>query len=110
MTADFRDESWQYILLPVYIATYKFNDQAYQMMINGQTGTTAGQKPVAWWKIWLVIGALLSPGTILGLIGLIGLMTSGDVTMLGCFGAFLFIIGLVLSIVLFSKARKSEAK
>ncbi len=110
MTADFTDESWRYILLPVYIATYKFNDQAYQMMINGQTGTSAGQKPVAWWKIWLVIGALLSPGTILGLIGLIGLMTSGDVTMLGCFGAFLFIIGLVLSILLFSKARKSEAK
>lgn len=110
MSADFTDESWRYILLPLYIATYKHDEKAYQMMINGQTGKVAGQKPVAWWKIWLVIAALLTPGLVMGLIGAFGLTTSGEVTTLGCLGFVLFIVGLVISIALIAKARKSEEK
>jgi DNA-directed RNA polymerase subunit RPC12/RpoP len=110
MSADFTDESWRYILLPLYIATYKHDEKAYQMMINGQTGKVAGQKPVAWWKIWLVIAALLTPGLVMGLIGAFGLTTSGEVTTLGCLGIVLFIVGLVISIALIAKARKSEEK
>ncbi|MBE9508749.1 MAG: hypothetical protein IMY86_11960, partial [Chloroflexi bacterium] len=71
MTADFADERWRYILLPVYLASYPFEDRTFQVMVNGQTGKVAGQKPVAWPKVWLVIAAILSPGACLGLLGLL---------------------------------------
>jgi len=110
MQADFRDESWRYILLPVFLATYKYNDKVFQMMINGQTGVVAGQKPVAWWKVWLAIAALLSPGAILGIIGLPLLMLAGTGVILIALGIILFIIGGIISISLYGKAQQSEAK
>ena len=63
MTADFENEAWRFILLPVYIAAYRFDGRVFQVMVNGQTGMVAGQKPVAWWKIWLVIAAPACPGS-----------------------------------------------
>jgi hypothetical protein len=96
--------------LPVYLAAYKFQDKTFQIMVNGQTGLVAGQKPVAWWKIWLAIGALLLPGLILGLIGLPLLLVGGaGILPIGA-GIILFGIGSVLSIMLYNKARQSEAK
>ena len=110
MSADFQDESWRYILLPVYLTAYKYEDDTFQMMVNGQTGVVAGQKPVAWWKIWLAIAAMLAPGIILGLAGLPLLLLGGAGVILIAVGIILFVIGLVLSFLLFNKARQSEAK
>jgi len=110
MTADFSDESWRYILLPVYLTSYRYQEKVYQIMVNGQTGTIAGQKPVAWWKVWLVIAALLAPGAILGLIGILTLLIGGIGVIPFVIGIILFVIGLVISIILFNKARQSEAK
>lgn len=110
MTADFADETWRYILLPVYLAAYKYEDQTYQMMVNGQTGAVAGQKPVAWWKVWLAIAGLLSPGVILGLVGLPLLLLGGAGIVPMGLGVILFIIGIVLSIILYNKAQQSEAR
>lgn len=110
MSADFNEESWRYILLPVYLATYKYEDTAYQVMVNGQTGTVAGQKPVAWWKIWLAVAAMLAPGTLLGLIGLPLLLVGGVGVISIGLGIILFILGLIFSFILYNKARQSEAK
>jgi LSD1 subclass zinc finger protein len=109
MTADFKGELWRYILLPVYLAAYQFEGKVYQVMVNGQTGSVAGQKPVAWWKIWLAVAGLLSPGLLLGLIGLPLLLAGG----LGIFPLFLGLvllgIGAYLSFLLYQKAVESEA-
>jgi predicted RNA-binding Zn-ribbon protein involved in translation (DUF1610 family) len=110
MTADFADESWRYILLPVYLATYKYEGKTFHMMVNGQTGTVAGQKPVAWWKVWLAIAGLLLPGTLLGLIGLPLVLLGGTGIFPIALGVVLFIIGIILSILLYNKARQSEAR
>ena len=110
MTADFADESWRYILLPVYLATYKYQDKTFQVIVNGQTGKVAGQKPVAWWKIWLAIAALLAPGTLLGLIGLPLILVGGIGILPFALGVILFVIGLILSFILYNKARQSEAE
>jgi uncharacterized Zn finger protein (UPF0148 family) len=110
MTADFADESWRYVLLPVYLAAYKYEDRVFQVMVNGQTGKVAGQKPVAWWKIWLAIAALLAPGILSGLIGLPLLLLGGAGIIPIGLGIFLFIAGAVLSFILYQKARESEAK
>ena len=55
MMVDFADERWRYILLPLYLASYPFDDRTFQVMVNGQTGKVGGQKPVAWLRVWLAI-------------------------------------------------------
>lgn len=110
MIADFSDESWRYILLPVYLTSYRYQDKVYQIMVNGQNGKVAGQKPVAWWKVWLVIAAMLAPGAILGLIGILTILIGGIGMIPFAIGIILFVIGLVFSIILLNKARQSEAK
>jgi DNA-directed RNA polymerase subunit RPC12/RpoP len=109
MAADFIDEAWRYVLLPVYLTAYRFNEKLFQVMINGQTGTLAGQKPVEWWKIWLAIAALISPGVILGFIGLILLVVGGIGIIPLIVGFILLIIGGIISVSLYRQAVASEA-
>jgi hypothetical protein len=97
MSADFDDESWRYILLPVYLAAYRYEGKVFQVMINGQTGAVAGGKPVAWWKIWLAIAAILSPGAFLILIGLPLTLLAGLGVIAIAIGIILFVIGVVIS-------------
>ncbi len=108
MSADFSDEAWRYVLLPVYVAAYLFEGKTYQVMVNGQTGTVAGQKPVAWWKVWLAIGLLLAPGLLLGLVGLILTAAGVGIVLLGV-AFILLIIGMILSIIIYRHAVASEA-
>ena len=103
-----RTNPGEYILLPVYLATYKYEDQVFQIMVNGQLGVVAGQKPVAWWKVWLAIAGMLLPGVLLGLIGLPLLLLGGAGMVPIGLGVVLFIIGLALSLILHNKARQSE--
>ena len=44
------------ILLPVYLLSYRYGKKLYRFMINGQTGKTAGDKPLSWRKIALAVG------------------------------------------------------
>jgi len=109
MVADFADESWRYVLLPVYLASYKFEDKVYQVMINGQTGTIAGQKPVAWWKVWSAIAAMLAPGVLGGLISL-PLLLAGGLGAITLVISFIVLgIGAAFAISLYRKAVDSEA-
>jgi hypothetical protein len=97
VSADFSDETWRYILLPVYLAPYRFDGKAFQLMVNGQTGEVVGQKPVQWLKVWLAVAALLAPGLLLALIGLPLTLVGGlGLAIMGVGGA-LFLGGLMLS-------------
>jgi hypothetical protein len=107
MTADFADERWRYVLLPVYLASYRFDDRTFQVMVNGQTGKVTGQKPVAWLRVWLAIVAMLSPGACLGLVGLLtSAMGIGVVGLV--LGFILLVAGLIGAIFVFQRARASE--
>ena len=104
MLADFDNESWRYILLPIYSAAYRYDGETFQVLVNGQTGLVVGQKPVAWWKVWLAIVGLLSPGVVMAILGLVLLLFGGiGIFALG-FSAILFVIGLVISIHIFRLA------
>ena len=37
---------WQYMLLPVWFMTYRYNGEVYSFAINGQTGKLAGTPPL----------------------------------------------------------------
>ncbi|MFZ6031417.1 MAG: hypothetical protein ACOYYS_27210 [Chloroflexota bacterium] len=109
MSADFADETWRYILLPIYVATYRFGTKTFQVMVNGQTGNIAGQKPVAWWKVWLAMGALLAPGGLLGLIGLPLLAAAGVGLFVLIASAILLAAGGMLAYNIYQQAVASEA-
>ena len=108
MSLDFADESWRYILLPFYLAVYPYEGKLYQVLINGQTAAIAGQRPVDWGKVWLVIAALLAPGLMLGLAGLITLPIAGIGAPIGLGGFILLLLGVIAAIVLFLKAQSMD--
>ena len=108
MLADFADERWRHILLPVYLASYPYDERTFQVMANGQTGQATGQKPISWIKVWLVIAAILSPGACLGIVGLLSLPIGGVGVIGLILGFILLAAGLAGAIYLFQKARASE--
>jgi DNA-directed RNA polymerase subunit RPC12/RpoP len=59
---DWRDETFKHILLPVWMAAYKYNGKSYRFVVNGQTGEVQGERP---WSIWKIAFAVI---LILGLI------------------------------------------
>ncbi|MBL8096842.1 MAG: zinc ribbon domain-containing protein [Anaerolineales bacterium] len=108
MTVDFGDETWRYVLLPVYVSAYRFDGKIFQVMVNGQTGAVAGQKPVAWAKVWAAIALMLAPGLLLSLIGLPLLLAAGlGLVPLGI-GVVLFVAGLVGSFILYTRVAQNE--
>jgi hypothetical protein len=50
------DESFKHILLPVWMAAYKYNGKSYRFLVNGQTGEVQGQRP---WSIWKIAFAVI---------------------------------------------------
>ena len=104
MDLDFENETWRYVLLPVYLANYSYDHKPYQVMVNGETGKVTGQRPADWNKVWLVIALLLAPGLLMGLLGLLTIPIGGLGLGIGGFGFILLVIGLVISIILYNKA------
>jgi hypothetical protein len=39
------------MLLPVWIMAYRYQDDVFRFLINGQTGRATGKAPVSWRKI-----------------------------------------------------------
>lgn len=108
MQLDFADEKWRYILLPVHIANYSYRGSSYQVIINGQGGTITGQRPVDWGKVWLVIAAILSPGFLLCLVGVITVLLGGVGIIIGGLGFIFLVIGIVIAIVIGMKAAEMD--
>lgn len=49
------DQTFKHILLPIWLASYKYKNKIYRFVINGQNAKVYGEKPIAWWKIALLI-------------------------------------------------------
>jgi DNA-directed RNA polymerase subunit RPC12/RpoP len=47
-------------LLPIYIASYKYQDKIYRFLLNGQTGRMAGDKPVSWQRIAILVAVIVA--------------------------------------------------
>jgi DNA-directed RNA polymerase subunit RPC12/RpoP len=47
------------VLLPVWIMAYRFGDQLFRFLVNGQTGRSTGEAPLSWTKILVVAGIVL---------------------------------------------------
>lgn len=108
MTADLDDEAWRHVLLPLWISAYRYEGRTFVVVLDGSTGGVAGQKPIAWWKVWVAVAAMLSPGVLLGLIGL-PLLILGVGAVVLIVAAVLLVIGAVGSFFVYQHALESEA-
>jgi DNA-directed RNA polymerase subunit RPC12/RpoP len=63
---DWRGETFKHLLLPVWMAAYKYNGKSYRFVVNGQTGEVQGERPWSIWKIGVavVLVAVLVAGAI----------------------------------------------
>ncbi len=57
---DYSDQTFKHILLPVWMAAYKYNGKSYRFLVNGQTGEVQGERPWSIWKITLAVLAVLT--------------------------------------------------
>lgn len=51
----YHDRTFKHILVPVWLATYNYGRKSYQVVVNGYTGTMAGEHPLSWVKITLAV-------------------------------------------------------
>lgn len=58
--ADFSAQTFKHILTPVWLLTYDFHGKSFQCVINGYTGSIAGEYPKSWIKITLAVIAALA--------------------------------------------------
>jgi DNA-directed RNA polymerase subunit RPC12/RpoP len=67
---DYAGQTFKHILAPIWLLSYNYGAQNYQVVINGYTGTIAGKYPKSWVKIFFaVLAGLLAAGFILLLVG-----------------------------------------
>jgi len=51
--------TFKHLLLPIWLAAYRYNDKLYQIMVNARTGEVVGDRPYSPWKIAGAVFALL---------------------------------------------------
>ncbi|MEL6168062.1 MAG: primosomal protein N' (replication factor Y) - superfamily II helicase [Pseudomonadota bacterium] len=49
------DVTFKHILLPIWVAAYKYQGESYRFVVNGQTGRVEGERPWSIWKITLAV-------------------------------------------------------
>ena len=61
--SDYTSETFKHVLLPVWMAAYKYSGKTYRFLVNGQTGEVQGERPWSVWKItFAVLAALIVAG------------------------------------------------
>jgi rubredoxin len=64
--SDYSGQTFKHILVPIWLLTYNYGARHFQVVINGFTGSIAGEYPKSWVKITLaVLGALAAAGVLL---------------------------------------------
>ncbi len=56
----FSHVTFKHVLLPIWIAAYRYNGKPYQFLVNGQTGEVVGLAPWSFWKIFFAVMAVLA--------------------------------------------------
>lgn len=52
----FSDWSHELIVLPIWISSYRYRDEVYRFLVNGQTGEVVGKAPVSKLKVAVAVG------------------------------------------------------
>ena len=54
---DYSQRTFKHVLVPVWVLSYTYGARAFQVIVNGYTGTIAGRYPKSVWKILLLVVA-----------------------------------------------------
>ncbi|MGY6536827.1 MAG: primosomal protein N' (replication factor Y) - superfamily II helicase [Pararhodobacter sp.] len=65
VSTDRNDEKVKHLLLPIWMAAYRYHDKSYRFIVNAQTGKVQGERP---WSAWKIAGAVLAALVVAGLI------------------------------------------
>lgn len=57
---NYRDVTYKYLLLPVWMSSFRYQDKIYHFMVNGQTGKVSGKTPISWIKVALTVIAVVA--------------------------------------------------
>lgn len=68
MWPQYHDITFKHLLLPIWVAVYRYRDKPYRILVNARDGTVSGERPWSVWKLALAIG-----GGILALLALVAL-------------------------------------
>ncbi|WP_238991718.1 primosomal protein N' (replication factor Y) - superfamily II helicase [Gemmobacter caeruleus] len=71
---EYSAETFKHVLLPIWMAAYKYNGKSYRFIVNGQTGRVQGERPWSAWKIGFAVLAAVTLG-----LGLFYLKQSGAI-------------------------------
>jgi len=52
---EYSGQTFQLVLLPVWVGAYRYRGKIYRVLVNGQTGKVAGDRPVDQLKVTLLI-------------------------------------------------------
>jgi DNA-directed RNA polymerase subunit RPC12/RpoP len=56
----FSHATFKHVLLPVWIAAYRYHQKVYRFLVNGQTGEVVGKAPWSWIKLSLLVLSLVA--------------------------------------------------
>ncbi|MEM9736819.1 MAG: primosomal protein N' (replication factor Y) - superfamily II helicase [Pseudomonadota bacterium] len=64
MTARFDRITFKHVLLPVWLAAYRWRNKPYRVVVNGRTGQVSGERPYSAWKIAIAValGLIVAAG------------------------------------------------
>ncbi|MCI2394229.1 TFIIB-type zinc finger domain-containing protein [Aliiroseovarius sediminis] len=66
MDTKLSDVTFKHILLPVWLAAYKYRGKTYRFVVNGQNGKVQGERPYSAWKIAFAVVLGLIAAAIIG--------------------------------------------
>ena len=55
MRTRYSDITFKHVLLPVWLASYRWNNKPYRVVVNGRTGQVAGERPYSTIKIAIAV-------------------------------------------------------
>jgi DNA-directed RNA polymerase subunit RPC12/RpoP len=56
------DVTWKHVLLPVWIATYRWKEKTYKFLVNGQTGKVVGTAPISPLRVAIAVVLAIAVG------------------------------------------------
>ena len=71
-----KDVTFKHILLPVWMAAYKYRGKTYRIAVNGRSGQVAGERPYSAWKIAF---AVIAVAIVAGIVGYLIALEEGMV-------------------------------
>ena len=63
---DLSDLTFKHILLPVWLAAYKYRGKTYRFVVNGRTGRVQGERPYSAIKITIAVVLGLMAAALIG--------------------------------------------